>query len=419
MNLQRICLVFIYITIFFNKQKLSLFILEIKKNAYTGLLLIFFLICLFTSIVRNDINTFFGFFIDWGLTFYLLIFLMKYSISYQQIFNLIKKYLYFVCILGLLEFLLQINFFEFFSIHIGNASDVIEASYRDSMLRVRGPYGHSLAYGMVLNLFYPLICYNFIDKKINIFQNKFLSILILFNIFFTGGRSSLALFLVEVLVLYLLTPNKLGNSFMTYTIIFLIILFLILVVFGNSDISVFLKKQFFYVFDEIFGTNKAIIYGGDSSIQESSVARDRIWKIFAYPSLNPWIGQGVSKKMNFFIDNWNVTSIDNYYVSLYIMLGIPGLFVVLLICLKSIIDVCIYKMQKCTIYFKRNPLLLLIGLSIVVYLINLLYVHEISTFKYLFFLIGLMQVIKDEDTFYCSSTNNPANIRKNERTTSL
>ncbi|WP_430842401.1 O-antigen ligase family protein [Clostridium nigeriense] len=319
------------------------------------------------------------------MTFYLFYYFFRKIFTIEDILRFIQFCLTLVCIMGIIEFITGFNFFTTFKIGIGNINDTIESSYRDGILRVRGPYGHSLAYGLVINLFFPLTCLDLKKNEINILNNIFLLIIVSLNIFFTGARSSLGLFLLEVLVISLLSPKKANKKNLLFILFTIVAFGAIFIFFSDSEIVLFLKKQFYYVYDTIFGTNMAYEFGGNSSIKASSIARDRLWKIFSASSINPWMGQGVSSNISIRIDNWNVTSIDNYYVKLFITLGIPGLAALALFFIQSIFN------SIKQYFLKKEPLFLLILISEACYLINLSVVDELSTLKYFFFLVALQE----------------------------
>lgn len=383
LNLQRILLVVLIFWICSDKNKLGIFIQEVKSCKYNFVLFLYLIVCIYTAVFRRDINTVFGVLVDCYMTFYLFFYFFRKIFTIEDILRFIKFCLMLVCIMGIIEFITGFNFFTTFQIGIGNISDSIDASYRDGILRVRGPYGHSLAYGLVINLFFPLTCLDLKKNEINILNNIFLFIIVSLNIFFTGARSSLGLFLLEVLVISLLSPKKVNRKNLLLTLFTILTLGTIFIFFSDSEIVVFLKKQFYYVYDTIFGTNMAYEFGGDSSIKASSIARDRLWKIFLADSINPWIGQGVSSKIAIRIGNWNVTSIDNYYVKLFITLGIPGLITLVLFFIQAIFS------SAKEYFIKKEPLFLIIFISQVCYLINLFVVDELSTLKYFFFLVAL------------------------------
>lgn len=383
-TLPRVLLVISYLWIIFTPDRQRAFIGTVRKCNYNGPILIYLLICLYTALLRGDINTFFGFFVDCYLVCYLLLYILRYYLSIDDFIRIITICMYIVCILGLVEFLTGFNVFT--ELAIGE-TDVIATSYRDSMLRVRGPYGHALAYGMVLLIFFPLTCYSHKENSINIFKNEMLFILVVLNMFFTGARSGIGLFGIELILLYIFTSKKYKGRAIFTVAVLIIAVFGIVVLLSNTTLVQYCLRQVFYVVDEIFDTDISVLYGGDRSISASSMARDRIWKILYDQTLNPWLGRGTSNIGTFMIDNWRVTSIDNFYVRTYVSLGFPGLISLLFLDITFII-----KNLKMLIKSKNvgyGICLISSGLHI----INLIYVDELATFKYFFLLISISTAI--------------------------
>lgn len=385
-TIPRILLVVGYAWVFFTPNNQQKFWDLVKRCNYSGYILIYAFVCLYTAVLRQDINTFLGYFIDCFLLFYLLQYILRYQLSISGFLKIVTVCLYIVCVLGIVEFATGFNVFT--ELGIGE-NDIIATSYRDNTLRISGPYGHPLAYGMVLLILFPLTCYSYEENSINVFKNKTLLLLATINAFCTGARSGVGLFALELVLLYLCTSKRYrGKAFLNVAVLIIAILGIILIFYEVPFVQ-YILRQFFYVIDEILGTEMAVQFGGDSSIVASSIARDRIWKILQYQTLNPWLGRGTSNIGSFYIDGWNVTSIDNFFVRTYVSFGIPGVVGVLLLYGKFILTCLINLIQK------QNRCAAVCLIAAMMHFANLLYVDELATYKYFYILIALSAVSSD------------------------
>ena len=385
-TIPRILLVVGYAWFFFTPNNQQKFWDSVKQCNYSIYILIYAFVCLYTAVLRRDSNTFLGYFIDCFLFFYLFQYILRYQLSISSFLRIVTVCLYIVCALGMVEFATGFNVFTAFGI---GENDVISTSYRDNTLRISGPYGHPLAYGMVLLILFPLTCYNYEENTINVFKNKTLLLLATINVLCTGARSGVGLFALELVLLYLYTSKRYrGKAFLNVTVLIIAILGMILILYEVPFVQ-YILRQVFYVIDEIFGTKMALLVGGDSSIAASSIARDRIWKILQYKTLNPWLGRGTSNIGSFYIDGWNVTSIDNFFVRTYVSYGIPGVVAILLLYGKFIFT-CVINLIK-----KQDRCAAICLIAATMHFVNLLYVDELATYKYFYMLIALSIVSLD------------------------
>lgn len=380
-TIQRIFLVIIYIWIFGNLERQKLFLKSVKHKKYNLIIGIYLFICLYTAILRFDFNTIFGVLVDCFLPYFLFLYFLDYEIYEEKIIEYICKIILIVGIFGLVEYITKTNIFSYLTL----TKDIIPESFRDGILRIRVTYGHPLAYGMFLIIFFPFCCYDVSKKQIYLFNRPIILFLVMINILLTGSRSSIGIFLVEIIVLAIITTRyKKGHTFLWIVACISFGSIIIILNYSNPIIQIILR-QVCYVLDEIFDTNLALQYGGDALISSSSIARERLWKIFNYPGLNPILGQGVSNKMSFIIDNWKVTSIDNFYVNQYVKFAYPGLFTTLIMFGFYII----YTISAILKHHTHKALLLICLLSGCAYFGNLIVVDELSTIKYFFFLMAL------------------------------
>lgn len=381
-TLPRVLLVLGYLWTFLSKTRVSAFWESVKGCAFNLPLAFYLAVALFTAVVAGDINTFFGFFVDIYLLFYLSLFILKNYLSPDRFIEVVSFCLMLVCLFGLVEFLTGFNLFN--TISISN-TPLIEESYRDDLLRIRGPYGHPLAYGMVILILFPITCCDKKTHRIDLFRNTPLFVLISLNIFFTGSRSGIGIFVGELLILYLLTDRRYRARQLLISEALVFGVLGCVVFFSGNDVVQYFIRQASYVVDQLFGTTYSLKYGGDISVAASSIARERIWKIPFSGFIDPLFGRGTSSNGSYVIDGWLVTSIDNYYVRTYISYALGGVTAFALI-IATFVRRC-FQVRVET----NDRLALLVLISGASYLINLLYVDELSTLKYLFIIAALVE----------------------------
>lgn len=386
-TLPRIFLVICYLWLFFDLRLQSVFLRIIRNNIYNFPIVVYLAVCLYTAILCKDMNSFFGFFVDSALTYYLVVYVLRTCLSIDDLVKLLSACLYVMCIIGAIEFITGVNVLSLVS--IGEGSE-IASTFRDSTLRVRGPYGHPLGYAMVLLMLFPLSCYSRKERSVSLFRHKTLFILTFLNVIFTGSRSGIGLFCIEVLILCVFTSRKYRNGTILASIAAILTLVVCAMLFADNALVRYVLRQLFYVVDQVFGTNIALRYGGDASIMNSTVARDRIWKVPFDSSLSPWVGKGVSYQTGAYrIDGWLVTSIDNYYIRTYISYGIFGVIAVLLL-FAAFIRANIKRV------FDTDKIYVVCLTSGLLYAINLIVVDELGTYRYFFIILAISSVIVSE-----------------------
>lgn len=382
-TIQRLFLVIIYLWTFFNFDRQQAFWRSVKKGRYNFVILVYLGVCFLTAILRSDFNTFVGVFIDCFLMYLLFLYFFDDELPEETLIYFLTKIVLAASIFGVFEYISKFNIFTFLSF----ADDVIPNSFRDGILRIRVSYGHPLAYGMFLVLFFPFCCYDCKQGSIYLFQRPVTLFLVMINILLTGSRSSIGIFGVELIILAIVTSKQMKGNLVLGGLTALTVGGFIILSNLDNPILQMLLRQIFYVIDELFDTQIAVNFGGNRSIGNSSIARKRLWKIFNYPGLDPLLGLGVSTKKYFIIDNWKVTSIDNFYVNQYIKLAYPGLIATIMM-FVTYIYYCISGFLK-----YRSQLLLICLISGAAYFANLFVVDELATMKFFFFLMAFSRHI--------------------------
>ena len=387
LTLPRLLLVACYLWILLDLRLQREFLHVIRNNVYNLPIAIFLSVCLYTAILCRDVNSFFGFFVDSVLVYYVLVHALRKCLSIDDLSRLVSICMYVMCIIGVIEFVTGVNVLSLIS--IGEGSE-IASTFRDSTLRVRGPYGHPLGYAMVLLLLFPVSCYSRAERSVSLFRHKALFVLVFMNVMFTGSRSGIGLFCIEVLVICLFTSRKYRSGTILASAASALTLVVCALLFAENSLVQYVLRQLFYVVDQVLGTDIALRYGGDASILNSSIARDRIWKIPFDPSLSPWIGKGVSYQTGAYrVDGWLVTSIDNYYIRTYISYGIFGVIAVLLL-FAAFVRANIRRV------FDEDKAYVVCLASGLLYAANLVVVDELATLRYFFIVLAISGVVVAE-----------------------
>ena len=165
---------------------------------------IYLFVSIYTMVCRVDINAFFLVFLE-ILTFYILVYGIRYIVGWNRAIKLSIGCAYFLGIYGLIEFFCgQSIFLKFFS----TVPNSVANSYRSGFYRFMGPCGHALGYGLLLLLFIALACMDIEKDEVYLFKRPFLIGLLYVNVFLTGSRSTLGIALIEMLLIVLISGAK-------------------------------------------------------------------------------------------------------------------------------------------------------------------------------------------------------------------
>lgn len=374
MTMQRILVIPVVLWIFFDK-KISMAFFQIVKKI-PKIILYSFITILVSYFVTSCIagwNNLFNLIFDVIIPFFVIVYAVYRYFKFEEMQQCIRIILRVLCLLGLFEALTQINVFTF--LDTGMTTGLNNGGLlRDTTLRICTAYGHPLAYSMILNIFFPLLCYDNQTKKINLFNDSPTLFLVIFNILLTGSRSGIMFFVIEFVILFLLSSVKFfwKNVF----ILLLILWFAAILLKIASSISVFesLVRSFLYAVDALLHTNYALAYGGDPSVSNSSEYRSVLWNIMTRDEYFTWFGKGNDYNLNIRIDGWFIESIDNYYINQYLRFGTIGLVSVILIFLS-------FLMFFGREIFSGARIYMIFVLILVVYMSNLFFVDEIGTLR--------------------------------------
>lgn len=368
-----------------NPKILKVFTRNCLKQAYTTPLVMYLFVAAYTMVFRVDINAFMLVFLE-ILTFYMLLFGIRFVIGCRKSFKIIIFCAYFLTVYGLIEYVAGHSLYLQF---LRTVPTAVVNQYRSGRYRIMGPCGHPLGYGLLLLLFISISCIDFDKDEIYIFRRPVLIILLVINVFLTGSRSTLAISIIEILILSLLS-NK-SKRKRTFVILFGAVgaLGVFLLLTFKTSIGRYVLMQITSVIDLAFDTQLSANFGADvTTLENSEEYREFLPLIFTLDWLNPLVGRGVKRTFGAEFEAADGTikylhSIDNYYVSQYIKYAYPGL-----ISYALFILVTAYKMIK-EIVEKKSGLLKGLFVGFTCYFVNLWWLDALQTLKFLYVLVAL------------------------------
>ncbi len=382
LTVNRIFLLVLLMCIVADENSAKEFVGMVRNFKYLAPVLCFEIVLAYTGVLRVDINTLMNATIEFVFMF-LLIYVIKYILGISLFIKIVKVSAFILCVLGIQEYVTGINLFHKLQTLDANFSQYI----RSGSLRIMGPCGHALAYGLLLLLFLPLVCVDWEEKKVNLLQNKLLFFLIVINIFLTGSRSSLALLIVELGLLFLCSPVKEKKQALLFLLLAVAAVAAFVVVMPNNSMSRYIMLQVTSVIDTVLGTNFAVSYGAETErLSNSSYYRQVLPKVFFVSYLNPILGRGVSRHSSFQIDGISIISIDNFYVAQYIRYAYTGLLSYMWFVVAIAID-----MLK-NWFRRKDGVYAVLLIACVSYYINLWWMDSLQTLRYVYAWFAMIYV---------------------------
>lgn len=362
------------------KQKQQEFLNLLINAPYSKVLLPYTIVLIYTTILRVDVNAFLNPVIE-ILALYLLIYIIKNCLGVKKTLRYILIFSYIITALGLLEYVLQRSPFSYLETIKGIYSGRF---IRSGYYRIMGPSIHSLGYGLILITMIPIICYDIEKEEINILKHKLLFIMAAANIFFTGSRSTLVVFILEILLLILFSARNNKKRLILTGSIFGACFIAFLFIFRSTSVAQYILLQITSVLDEILGTTFSISYGADiEALSSSSNYRSQLKYIFQVEWLNPLIGLGRKRSFACEINGSYIRSVDNFYIAEFIRYAYPGM-----ICYISFLFYFLIRMLKSSIQ-KRSQISKMLLIGSTCYCINLLWLDSLQTLKYLYVLFAI------------------------------
>lgn len=376
----RVMIIIMFFFVLGIKEKKQKFFELIAKETCSKVLIPYLLVLVYTTVLRVDVNAFLNPAIEL-ISFYLLIYVIRYCFGVKKTLEYILIFSYLLASLGLVEYVIQRSPFSYLETIKGiNSGRFIRSGY----YRIMGPSIHSLGYGLILITMVPVVCFDIDKEEINILKHKLLFVMVAVNVFFTGSRSTLSIFLLE-LVLLALMSNKInkkkliliGGLFVTAFMTFLII-------FRNTSVTQYILLQITSVADELLGTTYSVKYGADlEALGSSSNYRDQLKYIFQVDWLNPLVGLGRKRSFSCEINGSFIRSVDSFYIAEYIRYAYPGM-----ICYMAFIFYFLLRMLKNCIQ-KKSQISKMLFIGSLCYCINIIWLDSLQTLKYLYILFAI------------------------------
>lgn len=372
---QRIMLILVLLLILSSKANSEKFFYMIPRIKQTPLIGLYLFVTFYTMVLRADFSAFLNPFIEF-LTFFVLLFLIKEQFGVEKTIKWITGFIYFLLIMGIIEYLNGESLFA----KLETLSGLYTGTFvRSGSYRIMGPAIHSLGYGLMLITMTPFVVFDSETNSITFLKRKFLLILLIANVFLCGSRSTLGVFFVEIIVLFLFSSSKHKKRFLSgfLPVFFIFAIFVFLT--KNFGIGKYVMLQLTSIIDEIFGTSYSVAYGADTQLGNSSNYRSQLYYIFTLDWLNPLIGIGRKRVFSCEINGSYVYSVDNYYICEYIRYAYPGLISYILIIIgfvkEEIKKLINYKKDAYTIVFLTGTICAFINLQWIDSLMNLKYIY--------------------------------------------
>lgn len=380
---QRMMFLFVLLYIIESPKRAYEFWEMIKSSELLPYIAVYLFICFYTAIYRHHIGTFLYSLIEL-LTMFEVIFIVKNVVGLEKTFKYLRLFTYLLCILGIIEFLMKKTPFSYL--------ETIKGLYTGGMIRsgsyrVMGPANHSLGYGLMLVILLPISCLDIKKDEINILKHVPLFLLIVVNVFLTGSRSTLAVMMLEIVLLFVFSNRNNKKRTFFYFFFFIAIMAILVVLLYNTGFSRYILLQITSVIDEIFDTQFSLNYGADvTTLYNSSNYRTYLPRIFSVDFLSPWIGRGSGYRFTWYVEGVLVASIDNFYVATYIRYAYSGLIAYVAFIIKIISTIVK------NLVIRKSGFCSMVFIGVVCYFINLWWLDTLQTIKYVYFLIALFYV---------------------------
>jgi len=299
-----------------------------------------------------------------------------------------------IAITGIVEFLLNVNFFSYLDIVKSSRQLLSSDAYaRLGENRVEGPFGHPLAYCNFLLIAIPLGIYEWqisLNKKVK--TGFFLiTFILLINFFLTLSRGPMLAFIIGTIFYFILASKRSKQ----------IIFMLVTVLSGGLIIGLiarvlpgFVRNFLISLLDSVFMRGSSDGFGANSNaatyrlylfqLAKKLVADDFIWlgrgmSFFRMNEVYDWV-PGISTTREI-----RIVSIDNYYILKYIEMGLMGI-ISTLIFIFSLIYTCLVN------FFNRvnKEFFSCFMFVFISYFISLFTVDDIGTFRFIWIVTGIL-----------------------------
>lgn len=387
-TLLRIMIIAVIMMIIADSERKKSLVNIIMNKRYSYVLIPYLIVLVYTMIFRADINALLNPLLEL-VGFYLCIYIIKDITGVHKAVKYIIIFCYILTFLGIAEYILGRSPFSY----LETISGIYTGTFvRSGNYRIMGPCNHSLGYGLLLISMAPIACVDMEKKEIDVLRRPVLFGLFAMNIFLTGSRSTLAVFILEIILIFLFSSKINKKKCILFFCVFVVVLAVFLIVFHSTSIAQYILLQITSLIDEVFDTDLAVAYGASKqALDSSSNYREQLKYIFTLDWLNPILGIGRKRAFSAEINGSFVKSVDDFYIAEYIRYSYTGLITYVLFLMYFVINM----LKK---YFKeKSGIMRAVLIGAVCYLINLKWVDSLQTLKYLYILFALYAVIYDEE----------------------
>lgn len=352
----------------------------IAKEKMGILILPYTIVITYTMILRVDPNAFLNPFIEF-FEMFLMIYLIKDTFGEEGFINLIMSLIYLLVFLGLLEVVMRTSPFSYLK--------TIDGIYtgrfiRGGHYRIMSCAGHSLGYGLMLVTMLPFSGYDAKTREFNVFRRPILLILLMFNVFQTGSRSTLGVAFAEIALMFVLSDRKFLKANCIYLATGLVAFGLILAAGFKTSFGNYVMLQVTSLIDSVFDTTYSVAYGADIlQLRQSKAYRELLKEIYHVDWINPVLGIGRKRGFRSLVNGRVVKSIDNFYIAEFVRYAYPGMFSYVLFLLG----------MGCGMFRNmiktRSAVIRMCFIGMVMYCLNIKVVDSLQTFKYLYVLFAI------------------------------
>jgi hypothetical protein len=394
LTLLRIMIVFVTLMIIADDQRKKEFGKLILESKVTLVLIPYMMVISYTMVLRADINAFLNPFIE-IFSLYLIIYMIQNVFGVERTLKILLKYMYLLAILGLIEYVIGRSPFSY----LETISGIYTGRFvRSGSYRIMGPCNHSLGYGLLLVACTPIVCIDFDNNRISIMKRPVLVLMLLANVFLTGSRSTLGVFLGELIVLFFLLEKEEKKQVIMGVIVLVMALAAFLLVGFKTSIAQYILLQFANMLDTVLGTEYSTLFGGSlDDLSSSTNYRSQLKYIFTVSWLNPILGIGRKRSFQSEINGSYIESVDNFYIAEYVRYAYPGLITYAFFLLYYLIGMIRRSLAKVDAVYKAAA----VGMAF--YMINLNWVDSLQTLKYMYIWVAI---------FICMERNRQNNTQE-------
>lgn len=371
--------ILLLIGIFKSEERKGQILFLIRRCPNKWFIALYMGVVTYTNLLRGELNSIFYWITNGLIVLFLITYLVIYEYGIENFVDRIRKCLWIISIISPLELIIKHPPFAFLDT-LGKSN----MNQRFGSTRIMGNCSTTNGYAMFLLILLPLMLYDFEKNRIDIGKNKFLSILVVLNVFLTGSRLTIGTMILAFVLCYIIQPRTV--LFRNFVALMVILPIVCGIIYMNRDIDFFrsIIRTFFSAVDEVLGSTYSVAYGAEeTTLYNSSYYRELLWKNTILGDwLNPWFGKGGAYNLNMYIQGYYIRSCDNYYVAQYIAYGIPGVITWLLMSLSFFVG-----MVKS--FFRKNCLGYALVVSFICYFISLWYLDHLQTFPTMMAMFGL------------------------------